>query len=132
VNERQVERLAACVSAIASVPNLTETIRGTVQDIIGAGMEGAVGRDDGSVTMRRRDMEARAHSLVTARTHHEILDWVTNDVRAVPMIEEVTRINGGWKGGRDSFIALLRQSMEYELMRIVYAALLSVKTVTIE
>lgn len=132
MDERQVERLAACISAISTVPNLTENIRGAVQDIIGAGMESATGNDDGSVVMQRKAMEDKAHSLVTAQTDHDVLDWVAADIRAVSMIEEVARINGGWKGVRDSFVSLLRQSMEYELMRIVYAALLSVKTVTIE
>lgn len=125
----QVDRLSACMDGLICITGLNQTIREMAEDVIGAGMEGAQEKGEGVVVFRA-DMEKKAHEIVESLGTTDILRWVAEDARAEKMIEEYVGVSGGWKG--EGLIPLLRKCREYEIMRVVYAAMLSVKTVTIQ
>lgn len=129
MDERQVERLSACMSGIANVSDLTERMRGAAEDVVGAGMEGAEANGD-TVVVYRQHLEKKAREIVDTYRDSEILEWVSADTRAERMIEEYVKASGGWNG--NNLIALLRGCHTYALLRIVYAGMVSVKTVTIK
>lgn len=130
MDERQLDQLSAVMSALSGIAGLSERTRSRIEDIVGAGMEGATEGANGAVSMSREHFLKKTHEIVESLSNLDILLWVSNDPRAERMIEEYVREDKGWDG--HNLIPLLRRCMEYEYMRIVYAALVSVKTVTIQ
>ena len=129
MEEQHVLKMTAALDVLSSIEGISEQDRDFAYDIIKKSFDTAVIVDD-EVRISKEAIRREAKRIAQELPLSEVMKWVGNDPAAERRIEEYVRLRYGWDG--HGFAPLLRGCREFALIRIVYAALTTVKTVVVK
>ncbi len=129
MDERHLTKMTAALAALTSIEGVGDGDRELADDIIRKSFETATVLNR-EVYIEKDRIRAEAKRIVDTIPDKGIMEWVGTDPLAEKRVEEFVRMRHGWDGNK--FLALMRQCREFALIRIVYAALTTGKTVAVK
>ena len=129
MDEIHVKHLDAALAALTNIEGLPAKERDCADDIIRAGFDTAV-VINGDVVISKESMRIKAKSIARSMSDAEAMKWLSEDPLAAKRVEEFVISRRGWTGF--DLAALLRDCREYALVKIVYAALTSARSVSVK
>lgn len=129
LDERHLSKLTMALTALSAIGGLSDRDRELADDIIRKSFETASISGD-EVCISKDVIRDEAKRICDGLTDSVIRDWMATDPCAERRIEEYVRMSHGWDGW--GWMALIRRCREFALIRIVYAALATGKTVAVK
>lgn len=129
MEERHVLKMTAALNVLSSIEGISEEDRDYADDIIRKTFETVEVVDD-EVRISKEVIREEAKRIIESLPTSMILRWIGDDPAAERRIEEYVQLRYGWDG--HGFEQLIRECRKFALVRIVYAALTTVKTIVVK